>query len=257
MRTFAKTQNGFEAMSISEWHYVEGGTSVGPLSQTDMERLIAQGQVTANTLVWNDTMPQWEPAAIHFAGFRPAGAAAGGAPRGGYPPPGVDPGVIGADGLYVGAPSRDFGEAVSVCLRKYVTFSGRASRSEYWYLVLFSFIIGFVAGFIDALLEMSGSGSGFFNALVSLFVFLPSLAVSVRRLHDIDRTGWWIGFPYLLIVLMVLILTLSPSSLLDSSAMAPFAVTIMLGFVVAMLAYIVLMLVFYCTRGTLGPNRFG
>ena len=244
-------------MSISEWHYVDGGTSVGPLPQAEMEALIAQGRVTANTLVWNDTMPQWEPAAIHFSGFQSTNGPARGGPTRGYLPPGVDPAVIGRDGLYVGAPSRDFGEAVKVCFSKFVTFSGRASRSEFWYFVLFSFIAGFVLGFIDEIVRMSSGTSLFLSDILSLVLFLPSLAVSVRRMHDIDRTGWWVGAPYLFIIAVTIYASLVASTTASIDVFGEAFVMLMLAAVVGMLAYLILMLVFYCTRGTLGPNRYG
>ncbi len=81
-------------------------------------------------------------------------------------------------------------------LRNYVNFSGRARRKEYWMFVLFNFIIafglGFISGFLGAILGEAGSVFSLLPALYNLAVFLPSLAVSVRRLHDTDRTGWWI-----------------------------------------------------------------
>ncbi|MCF6379479.1 DUF805 domain-containing protein [Nocardioides KLBMP 9356] len=77
--------------------------------------------------------------------------------------------------------------AVRTCFSKYVDFSGRARRSEYWYFTLFNIILSVVASFIDAALSSQVVG-----LLVTLALFLPGLAVSVRRLHDTDRSGWWI-----------------------------------------------------------------
>ena len=89
----------------------------------------------------------------------------------------------------------DFMTAVRTCLSKYVGFSGRARRSEYWYFALFTFLVGIVTSILDVVLgtdyESAASG-GLINTLVSLALFLPSLAVGVRRLHDTDRSGWWI-----------------------------------------------------------------
>ncbi len=69
-------------------------------------------------------------------------------------------------------------------LKKYVVFSGRARRKEFWYFILFSTIINMVLAFFNS--------SGTLSAFYSLAVFLPSIAVFVRRLHDTDRSGWWI-----------------------------------------------------------------
>ncbi len=73
-------------------------------------------------------------------------------------------------------------------LKKYIVFSGRASRKEYWMFFLFNIIIVFVLGFIEGLI----GNFGIVGILYSLAVLLPSLAVSVRRLHDTDRSGWWL-----------------------------------------------------------------
>ncbi len=72
-------------------------------------------------------------------------------------------------------------------LKKYATFSGRAQRSEYWYFVLFNVIISLVAGAIDAMI----GEANIISTIYMLAVLIPSLAVTVRRLHDTDRSGWW------------------------------------------------------------------
>ena len=77
-------------------------------------------------------------------------------------------------------------------IKKYATFSGRARRAEYWYFTLFNFLIAFGIGFIEAILGNNSNDINIWSSLYSLFVFLPSLAVSIRRLHDTGRTRWWI-----------------------------------------------------------------
>jgi uncharacterized membrane protein YhaH (DUF805 family) len=85
-----------------------------------------------------------------------------------------------------------FPDAVKICFNKYVGFSGRARRSEFWWWVLFTFLLGIVASIIDSILgTRSSSGSGLVSSLVNLAVLLPSLAVGARRLHDTGRSGWW------------------------------------------------------------------
>lgn len=84
-----------------------------------------------------------------------------------------------------------FGEAIKSVFQNYVNFSGRARRSEYWYFALFSGIIGFVFGFIEGVLGESML-LAILSVVVSLGLLLPSLSVSVRRLHDIGKSGWWI-----------------------------------------------------------------
>ena len=78
-------------------------------------------------------------------------------------------------------------------LKKYAVFGGRSRRKEYWYFVLFSLIVSLVLSAIDALLGTFGSTNvGLLGGIYGLAVLIPSIAVSVRRLHDIDRTGWWV-----------------------------------------------------------------
>jgi len=112
-----------------------------------------------------------------------------------------------------------FQDAIRSGFRNYVTFSGRAARSEYWYWVLFAFLVAIASSIIDSTM-IPFAGTGPIEALTSLLLFLPGLAVSMRRLHDIDRTGWWwlIAFTVIGIILLI---------------------------------------VWACTRGTAGPNRYG
>jgi uncharacterized membrane protein YhaH (DUF805 family) len=113
----------------------------------------------------------------------------------------------------------NFGQAIASGFRNYATFSGRACRSEFWYWTLFSILVSIVAGILDlALLPLASISP--FGAISTVVLFLPDLAVAARRLHDLDRTGWW-----LLICL-----------------------TIIGAFV---------LLVWDCLKGTSGANRFG
>ncbi len=83
-------------------------------------------------------------------------------------------------------------------LKKYAVFSGRSRRSEYWYFILFYLIIYIALAVIDGVTGSfdSKSGIGLLTSIFALALLIPSLSVSVRRLHDTDRSGWWllIGF---------------------------------------------------------------
>ena len=83
-----------------------------------------------------------------------------------------------------------FTEAIRSVLNQYVGFSGRARRSEYWYWVLFYIIIGVIASLLDR--AVFNSTNSWFSYIVGLALFLPGLAVAVRRLHDTSRSGWWV-----------------------------------------------------------------
>lgn len=72
-------------------------------------------------------------------------------------------------------------------LKKYAVFSGRARRKEYWMFLLCNIVISFAIGIIGGLFNV-----GFIGAIYALATFIPGIAVTVRRLHDIGRSGWWI-----------------------------------------------------------------
>ena len=101
-----------------------------------------------------------------------------------------------------------FPDAVRSGLQNYVNFSGRARRSEYWYFVLFTFLLGIVANIIDNILgtDYDTSNGGLVNTLVSLAVLLPSLAAGVRRLHDTGRSGWWMLLVFAIIIGWIILL---------------------------------------------------
>jgi len=92
-----------------------------------------------------------------------------------------------------------FGQSISTCFSKYVTFSGRASRSEYWWFFLFNFLVSFGAELLDTAIGIS-----VISTLASLALFLPGLSVAVRRCHDTNHSGWWVLCPIYNIVLMFL-----------------------------------------------------
>ena len=79
-------------------------------------------------------------------------------------------------------------------LKKYAVFTGRARRKEYWFFILFNIIVSIVLGFADGVMGTFSldAGIGLLGGLYSLAVLLPSIALSVPRLHDIGRSGWWL-----------------------------------------------------------------
>ena len=83
--------------------------------------------------------------------------------------------------------------AVNTVLSKYATFTGRASRSEFWWWILAVFLTLIVVGIVDAVLFGTGPEAGQpISALVSLGLLLPNIAVGARRMHDIGKSGWWL-----------------------------------------------------------------
>ncbi|RUL98062.1 DUF805 domain-containing protein [Rhizobium chutanense] len=96
-------------------------------------------------------------------------------------------------------PAMGFGQAIGSFFKNYVNFSGRASRSEFWYSALFASLVAVALYIVDR--------SGTLRLIWSLATFLPGIAVAARRLHDVNRSGWWqlIGllFPIGPVVLLV------------------------------------------------------
>ncbi len=103
----------------------------------------------------------------------------------------------------------NFQQAIASCFTNYATFAGRAARSEYWYWLLFTVIVSIVLGVVDVLIFGAPSpdspGIQPLSTLFSLGVLLPGIAVGVRRLHDVDRNGWWMLIPLTIIGIIPLI----------------------------------------------------
>lgn len=93
-------------------------------------------------------------------------------------------------------------------LKKYAVFSGRAQRSEYWYFILFNLIFSIVLAVVDGLTGSFSeeAGMGLLGGVYALAVFLPTLAVSVRRLHDTGRNGWWMLIVFVPIIGFIVLL---------------------------------------------------
>lgn len=94
-----------------------------------------------------------------------------------------------------------FSEAVSDGFSKYATFSGRTSRSGYWWFYLFYVLVLVGATIVDAVIKVP-----ILTGLAVLALLLPSLAVLVRRLHDTDHSGWWILISFIPLVGTIVLL---------------------------------------------------
>ena len=86
----------------------------------------------------------------------------------------------------------NFQTSIKTCFNKFAVFSGRASRSEFWFFVLFGFLGGIIAIIIDVMiLGYPYEENGPINLIFSVALIIPSIAVAARRLHDINKSGWW------------------------------------------------------------------
>ena len=86
----------------------------------------------------------------------------------------------------------NFQTSIKTCFNKFAVFSGRASRSEFWFFVLFGFLGGIITIIIDVMiLGYPYEENGPINLIFSVALIIPSIAVAARRLHDINKSGWW------------------------------------------------------------------
>ena len=144
-------------------------------------------------------------------------------------------------------------EWVLMPIKKYAQFSGRAPRAEYWWYYLTLLIAYVVAIFIDRSMGSRVLGPyGILAVLLWCGLLVPTLAVGVRRMHDTDRTGWWILAP---IVPYVIGFTMAGPAALDPTRLAAEGtamIFLLLGLVLA-----IVVLVFTLLPGTTGPNKHG
>lgn len=159
--------------------------------------------------------------------------------------------------------------------KRFLDFRGRSRRKEFWMYTLFIVIISVVLSIVDSVLGLGGDMSGasdvtdgsvavsgalsggLLSNLFALVTLIPSLAVSVRRLHDTDRTGWWVVLPLLPLLAGGVALGIGAAqAAMGGTGMAGIAlvggILLLAGIICA-----ILLLVWYCTSGTPGPNRFG
>ena len=140
-------------------------------------------------------------------------------------------------------------------LQKYADFSGRAPRPEYWWFVLAMTVLFIVASIIESIIGLNGMILGVYGPLTVLVwvaTLLPSLSVAVRRLHDTDRSGWWILLPMVPYALAFALGGAGMASGAGMAALGTATIFLLIGFVCAMVV-----LVFLVMNGTPGDNRFG
>jgi uncharacterized membrane protein YhaH (DUF805 family) len=132
--------------------------------------------------------------------------------------------------------------------RRYFEFRGRSRRIEFWAFALWWVLVSIVLRFAENLLRIDDwAGTGLLGSLFALGSFIPGLAVTVRRLHDANRTGWWSLLPF--------------TAFFIALVAVPFGVelhdTVSLVIGLAALLCPLALLVLLAWQGTIGPNRFG
>ena len=166
-------------------------------------------------------------------------------------------------------PMVTFVEAVKVAFRKYADFTGRATRAEYWWWVLFSVLAGVAFGSIDGFIaSLTGwKGASPFQTIFGLATLLPSLAVTSRRLHDIGKSGWWQlawWSPLLAWITTGVLWAIAVGVVWAREGEIGWDVLIFLPAIVATiasllvtLAVVIWLIVWMVRQGQTGPNRFG
>ena len=155
-------------------------------------------------------------------------------------------------------PRMSFLEAVKACFKKYATFRGRARRSEYWWFYLFTALGGLVSTVLDSLF-VNNTLFPVFGIILNLAVILPSLAVSVRRLHDTNRSGWYILLPFAGAVVFVASIAITGAAATASGIElggGTGAIIVIFG-VLLMLGFSIYLLYLFIKDSDPGPNRFG
>ena len=130
-------------------------------------------------------------------------------------------------------------------MRKFAVFSGRARRKEYWQFTLLTVLVGIVASMLDSIFNLHrANGSGVLSHGVSAGFLLPSLAVLVRRLHDVGRPGWLVPL-WCVLVVVAIVGFVSPQTWVKVLTAVPAVVGALSS-------------VYYSLRnGDVGPNRYG
>jgi uncharacterized membrane protein YhaH (DUF805 family) len=179
-------------MSNALWYCVINGKQEGPYTVEILQGMAASTPFASDMPVWSEGMATWKPL--------PETALAGLVKTSTTPPPvplgsvlqagtqnvasqlaGATASMSAAINAPIGSTAAPgFVDAIKICLGKYADFNGRASRSEYWWFFLFTFIVYVVTAFLP-----------FISLIAVLALLVPSISAAVRRLHDTDRSGWW------------------------------------------------------------------
>ena len=248
---------------MAQYYIGKNNQRLGPFP---VESLLANG-LTPDSLVWCSGMPGWQKAtdvpevAALFAPQQPPqpqyAPPAQGYQQPQYQQPYQQPpyGQYGYGGVdykqqmsdqyfatYGYRPQMEFGESIKVCFNKFAEFTGRARRSEYWWFYLFAQLVGSVT---------CGIGS--------LVCFIPMMAVTVRRLHDTGRSGWWYFLPLIIMLvgMCIFIPLVIAGDINKNDLMTGTGAVIYLVSLLAVLAISIVLLVFCCQDSHRGENKYG
>lgn len=141
-----------------------------------------------------------------------------------------------------------FVTSIKTCLRKYADFRGRAARSELWWFFFFQFLLGILAVYVDLMVLGRPAGALMPVGLtVKALFFVPSWAVSGRRLHDLGVSAWYAAPVFVGMIVVEIAKVTRWSWFLEGTIAGPLVITL----------FACLMLMAFGLRGAVGPNRFG
>lgn len=268
---------------MAQYYIGKNNQRLGPFP---LEQLLANG-LTPDTLVWCSGMPGWQKAnevpevAVLFApqqpqqpayqqpqpsyqqpnyqqpgyqqqGYQQQGYQQPGYQQYGYQQYGYQQPGYGVDykqqmsdqhfAAYGYRPQIEFGESIKICFNKFADFTGRARRSEYWWFYLFSQLV-----------------SSFTCGLGGLVCFIPMMAVTVRRLHDTGRSGWWYFLPLIvmLVGMCVFIPLVIAGDVNKNDVLTGTGAIIYLVSLLVVLAISIVLLVFCCQDSHRNENKYG
>lgn len=138
--------------------------------------------------------------------------------------------------------------------KKYATFSGRASRAEYWFFYMYFVLATLLTSIVDVVVKLTGGPGELITGLFCLVSILPLFAVTVRRLHDTDRSGWWLpGVILGSLGALVMVAMAVPAFAASKGA----ALALGLAGLAVLAGLNIAFTVFLCFRGTPGVNNYG
>ena len=145
----------------------------------------------------------------------------------------------------------NFQNAIKSCIKKkYANFSGRASKSEYWWFFLFYILAGVASQFLDEVVlgHSYWINYGPIGTIVNLILIIPILSAGARRLHDTNRSGWW----QLLILIVLAVVYYQKGMLTKGLITSSYFITLFLA-----LGIYILLIVWLASKGEKKKNRFG
>ena len=189
-------------MERKTWYYASDENPIGVFSKEDLLDLRSRGHIQDNSLIWCEGMDDWAPFSSKFKIEENDNKESSAVEEETLNDSSVGNEEANADSHIVGV-KRNLQDSVVVCFEKAFVFSGRASRSEYWWFILFAALISVLSEIVDFFTFSPEVFLGF-SGLISLVLFFPILSVAIRRMHDVKRSGWWVGSLYLLPLALVI-----------------------------------------------------